>query len=52
MSLEGNVMPRRKLIEKPKPWECECSAENYTDLRQINPGYLKRCPDCKAERPK
>lgn len=33
---------KRPFEGKPKGWECAC---------RKNAGHLKRCPDCKQERP-
>ncbi len=64
----SNVLPRKfgRDSVAPGPWACYCTTvstvrgdwTNDDPLRQDTftvrrrPGYLKRCPDCGAERPK
>lgn len=54
MTFGSNVQPKRRVDDKKYvPWGCLCKADagNGQTVRQVNPGYLKRCIDCRMERP-
>ena len=43
---------KRPLADKPEPWRCSCpNPHGYASRYMEQPGYLKRCPDCKVSRP-
>jgi len=44
----SNVQPKRRMKEKPTPWQCECRKPR--GRYQLNLAHLKRCPVCGVER--
>lgn len=58
MALEGNVMPKRRVLPAGRPWQCDCDGSAIKSIAgsevvvwKWNPGYLNRCLDCGKERP-